>query len=84
VPETFRASCGQAISKAAKKGRLLKEGALYKLKPGYNYPRVSYQSSFSQLLDSTPLAKKNKSDLVLNLLEDFAAERNYPSPIPVL
>ncbi|KAG0294984.1 Integrator complex subunit 12 [Linnemannia gamsii] len=39
VPETFRASCGQAISKAAKKGRLLKEGALYKLKPGYNYPR---------------------------------------------
>ncbi|KAF9170899.1 hypothetical protein BGX20_008363 [Mortierella sp. AD010] len=39
VPETFRASCGQAISKAAKKGRLLKEGAMYKLKPGYNYPR---------------------------------------------
>ncbi|KAG0278818.1 hypothetical protein BGZ95_003057 [Linnemannia exigua] len=45
VPETFRASCGQAISKAAKKGRLLKEGALYKLKPGYNYPRrISRQS----------------------------------------
>ncbi|KAF9899678.1 hypothetical protein BX616_002896, partial [Lobosporangium transversale] len=39
VPETFRASCGQAISKAAKKGRLLKDGALYKLKPGYTYPR---------------------------------------------
>ncbi|KAF8936900.1 hypothetical protein BGZ58_003543 [Dissophora ornata] len=39
VPETFRASCGQAISKAAKKGRLLKEGAMYKLKPGYTYPR---------------------------------------------
>ncbi|KAG0084287.1 hypothetical protein BGZ92_010007 [Podila epicladia] len=38
VPDTFRASCGQAISKAAKKGRLLKDGALYKLKPGYNYP----------------------------------------------
>ncbi|KAG0205708.1 hypothetical protein BGX28_002726 [Mortierella sp. GBA30] len=39
VPDTFRASCGQAISKAAKKGRLLKEGSLYKLKPGYTYPR---------------------------------------------
>ncbi|KAF9335182.1 hypothetical protein BG006_000709 [Podila minutissima] len=38
VPDTFRASCGQAISKAAKKGRLVKDGALYKLKPGYNYP----------------------------------------------
>ncbi|KAF9403266.1 hypothetical protein BGZ94_004674, partial [Podila epigama] len=38
VPETFRASCGQAISKAAKKGRLEKDGSLYKLKPGYNYP----------------------------------------------
>ncbi|KAG0324738.1 hypothetical protein BG004_003374, partial [Podila humilis] len=38
VPDTFRASCGQAISKAAKKGRLLKDGALYKLKPGYIYP----------------------------------------------
>ncbi|KAF9106123.1 hypothetical protein BGX29_010472, partial [Mortierella sp. GBA35] len=45
VPETFRASCGQAISKAAKKGRLLKVGALYQLKPGYNYPRrISRQS----------------------------------------
>ncbi|KAF9349820.1 hypothetical protein BGX34_001593 [Mortierella sp. NVP85] len=39
VPESFRASCGQAISKAAKKGRLLKDGSMYKLKPGYNYPR---------------------------------------------
>ncbi|KAF9561036.1 hypothetical protein EC968_005920 [Mortierella alpina] len=39
VPDTFRASCGQAISKAAKKGRLLREGSLYKLKPGYTYPR---------------------------------------------
>ncbi|KAF9948646.1 hypothetical protein BGZ72_009455 [Mortierella alpina] len=41
VPDTFRASCGQAISKAAKKGRLLKEGSLYKLKPGYTYPRAT-------------------------------------------
>ncbi|KAF9186426.1 hypothetical protein BGZ51_002010, partial [Haplosporangium sp. Z 767] len=45
VPESFRASCGQAISKAAKKGRLLKEGALYKLKPGYNYPKRTSRPS---------------------------------------
>jgi len=46
VPESFRASCGQAISKAAKKGRLLKDGSMYKLKPGYNYPRVCNLCTF--------------------------------------
>ncbi|KAG0237349.1 hypothetical protein BGW41_000197, partial [Actinomortierella wolfii] len=37
VPEGFRNSCGQAISKAAKKQKLQKQGGAYKLVPTYDY-----------------------------------------------
>ncbi|KAG0235908.1 hypothetical protein BGW42_004554 [Actinomortierella wolfii] len=41
VPEGFRNSCGQAISKAAKKQKLQKQGGAYKLVPTYDYSRSS-------------------------------------------
>ncbi|KAF8933476.1 hypothetical protein BGZ52_007581 [Haplosporangium bisporale] len=77
VPDTFRASCGQAISKAAKKGRLAKDGALYKLKPGYNYPpkrlprhtggprarSLSYNSGLPLNLQTLGRSMANKSSI---------------------
>ncbi|KAF9981682.1 hypothetical protein BGZ65_003688 [Modicella reniformis] len=68
VPESFRASCGQAISKAAKKGRLLKDGTMYKLKPGYNYPRVSNHRVLKTLYPPTT------QYLTINLHSYLAAE----------
>ncbi|KAF9434110.1 hypothetical protein BGZ76_008539 [Entomortierella beljakovae] len=93
VPETFRASCGQAISKAAKKGRLLKEGAMYKLKPGYNYPRRvsrhpgstrarshSYNSALPPgvpAIDASPMALQYEQ---VNTIIDASLYGMLPSP----
>ncbi|KAI1297027.1 hypothetical protein EDD11_007263, partial [Mortierella claussenii] len=78
VPETFRASCGQAISKAAKKGRLLKEGAMYKLKPGFTYPR-----RVSRQVGSTRARSRSyNSALPLGVPSIDSSSRSNPASLP--
>ncbi|KAG0292247.1 hypothetical protein BGZ98_002656 [Dissophora globulifera] len=81
VPETFRASCGQAISKAAKKGRLLKDGAMYKLKPGYSYARGGGRAT-RHAGSTRARSQSYNSALPPGIPAIDAASRNSPLDLP--